>query len=120
MAVGTGDVTYCAAFVVEPAEYTTTDSFADVTGSTLDTLNYRCVSFTIKENNTNAIEYQVIASNDSAFAVAVEAQASADVGKNGSGSYSATVAPYRYYKIQARANVGSSQGKVTVVGYAKG
>jgi hypothetical protein len=119
MTVGIGDVTYCAALVVEPAEYTTTDAFADVPGSTLDALNYRCVSYTLKENNTNAIEYQVIASNDAAFTVPVEAQASADIGKNGTGSYSATVAPYRYYKIQARANVGSSQGKVTVVGYAK-
>ena len=80
----------------------------------------RSVSFTILENNVNTIKWQVLASNDASFAVAVEAQAEAVVAKAGSSSYAIAQAPYRYYKVQVKASVGSSQGNVTVVGIAKG
>jgi hypothetical protein len=105
---------------VTPAAQATIDAYADVDGSTLDALNYRTVSFTIVENNVNAIKWKVLASNDSAFAVSVVAQAEATVAKAASSSYSTTTAVWRYYKVQVCANVGSSQGNVTVVGLAKG
>ncbi len=105
---------------VTPAAQATVDAYADVVGSTLDALNYRTVSFTILENGVNAIKWQVIASNDSAFAVPVTAQAEAVVATSATSSYSTTTAVWRYYKVQIKASVGSSQGNATVVGLAKG
>jgi hypothetical protein len=108
-----------AATVVTPTAQATTDTYADVTGSTLDTLNKLCASYTIVENNVNAIKWKVLASNTSAFTVAVEAQAEAVVAQAGSSSFSTAAAVWRYYKVQVKASVGSSQGNVTVVGITK-
>jgi hypothetical protein len=118
MTVGIGDVTYCAALVYAPVQQTTTNSYADV-GTPVDTLNYRSISITIKENNTFAVKWKVLASNDSAFTVPVEVQAEAVVIKNATSSYSATVAAWRYYVVQVTANVGGDQGKVIVNYVAK-
>lgn len=108
------------ATVVTPIAQVTTDNYADVVGSTLDTLHHLCASYTIIENNVNAIKWQVLASNDAAFAVSVVAQVEAIVAKAGSSSFSTATAVWRYYKVQVKASVGAAQGNVTVVGIAKG
>jgi hypothetical protein len=105
---------------VTPVAQTTTDNYADVVGSTIDALNYRSVSYTILENNVNAIHWRVVASNDSGFSVPVIVQAEATVAKAGNSSFSSTPAVFRYYKVQVAAAVGASQGNVTVAGIAKG
>jgi hypothetical protein len=117
--LGDGGLAGCISTSVTPAAQDTIDTYVDV-GTALDTLNYRCVSFTIVENNVNAIKWQVLGSNDAAFAASVVAQAEAVVAKAASSSYSATVAVWRYYKVQVKASVSEAQGNVTVIGYAKG
>ena len=102
-----------------PPAQASVDAYADV-GTYLDAYTAFLVSFTIKENNVNAIKWQVIGANDSAFVAPVTVQAEATVAKNASSFYGDSAPVYRYYKVQVKANVGSSQGNVTVIGIAKG
>jgi hypothetical protein len=104
---------------VTPADQTTTNAYADVTGSTLDTLNYCSVSYTIVNvHATLTIKWKVLGANISDFSDAVEIQAEATIAANGGvGSYSVAQAPFRYYKIQVID--GSGHGTARVRGLAK-
>jgi len=53
-------------------------------------------------------------------AAAVEVKASAAVLAAASDSYSATVAVWRYYKVQVQDTAAPAHGEATVVGLAKG
>lgn len=106
---------------VAPANYTTTNAFADVTGSTLDTLQYGSVSYTLVNAHAgNVISWKVLAAHQADFSDAVEVKASADVAALGTDSYSATVAVWRYYKVQAVSKVADTPGTAVVRGLAKG
>jgi hypothetical protein len=105
---------------VAPAAQATTAAWADVAGSTLDTLHQKCVSFTIINTGANSLDWKVLASNDAAFTVAVEVKASAAVLAGASDSYSATVAVWRYYKVQVQDTAAPNHGEATVHGVAKG
>lgn len=110
-----------AAHLVTPAEQATTNSWADVAGSTLDTLHCGSVSYTIRNTHgANGLNWRVVASNDATFAASVEAQASALVAAGAAGSYSATVAVWRYYKVQVQSAVADNAAAAVVVGLAKG
>jgi len=110
-----------AASTVSPADYTTTDTFANVPGSVLDTLNSQCVSYTVKNTGaTNTISYQVLGGNLSDLSDAQVVQVSADLAPAAVGSYSATVAVWRYYAVQAKSKVAASPSTVQVRGIAKG
>lgn len=106
---------------VAPTAQATTASFADVTGSTLDTLNNLTVSYTIQNtDNTNSLDWQVLAANDSAFTAPVTVQSSAAVIHNATSSYNANPAVYRYYKVQVRDTSGGSHATAVVNGITKG
>lgn len=111
-----------AATSVSPAAYTTTNAFADVPGSTLDTLNRMSIAYTIVNSHaTNVISWQVLGGNASDFSDAVTVKVSADVAANGGiDSYSATVAVWRYYKVQAMSKVAGTPGTANVHGVSKG
>ena len=103
---------------VSPAEQETTDAYADVTGSKIDTYSQKLVSYIIKNTDgANSLDWKVLASNDDT--TYVEAQAEASVAAGASGTYTSTAAPYRYYKVQVKATVGGSQGDATLHGLAK-
>lgn len=103
---------------VSPANQNTTNSFADVTGSKIDTFAKTKVCFTCKNVAVgNSIDWQVLASNDDS--TYVEAQASATLIPDAVGSYTNTLATYRYYKVQIKATVPASHGTGQVRGYAK-
>lgn len=103
---------------VTPAAQASVAAYADVAGSTLDTLMYGSVAYTLV-NATQTISWKVLGANASDFSDAVEVQAEADVLAAGVASYSATVAVWRYYKVQIKDKVGGTHGTVTVRGVAK-
>ncbi len=103
---------------VSPANQFTVDAFADVTGSKIDTYAKTKICFTCKNVAIgNSIDWKVLASNDdSAY---IEAQASATLLPDGVGSYTNTLATYRYYKVQIKATVPGAHGTGQVRGYSK-
>lgn len=117
---GTGLVGRAATEVTPAPQASANAGMADVTGSTLDTLHNMAVSYTLINTGADSLDWQVVAANDAAFAGAVIAQASATVLAAGVGSYSATVAAWRYYKLQIVDTVGGAHGEATVHGVTKG
>ncbi len=103
---------------VTPAAQASVNAYADVIGSTLDTQMYGSVAYTLV-NATQTISWKVLGANASDFSDAVEVQAEADVLAAASASYSATVAVWRYYKVQIKSKVAGVHGTATVRGIAK-
>ena len=106
---------------VAPANQTTTNAYADVVGSTLDTLNLRSVSYTILNvHATLTIKWKVLGANAADFSDAVEVKAEASLAAASAavGGYSTTQAVWRYYKVQVLDDSG--HGTARVHGIAKG
>jgi hypothetical protein len=103
---------------VTPAAQVSTNAYADVAGSTLDTRFFTSVSYTLT-NITGTISWKVIGGNAADFSDAVIVQAAADVLAAASASYSAAMAVWRYYKVQIIDKVGGTHGTATVRGIAK-
>lgn len=109
-----------AAALVTPVEQATVNAWADVTGSTMDTLHCGSVAYTVRNTHgANGLNWKVLASNDAAFTVSIEAQASALIAASATDNYSATVAVWRYYKVQVQSAVGDSHATAVVIGVAK-
>lgn len=105
---------------VGPLTQVSTASFADVTGSTLDTYNNTTLSYTILNSGSNAINWKVLADNASDFSSAVTVKNSANVNASATDSYSVAPPPYRYYKVQIDDASGGSHGTAVLSGVAKG
>lgn len=105
---------------VNPANQTTTNSYADVVGSKIDTATKGKVCYTIKNAHaTNSIDWKVLASNDDTTYVEVEAEASVAGTASDSWEASATEVSYRYFKVQVKSTVAAAHGTADVSGYAK-
>lgn len=103
---------------VSPDNQFTTNDYADVTGSKIDTYGKTKVSITcVNLAVGNSINWKVLASNDDISYI--EAQAEATLAPDVVGSYSNTLATYRYYKVQIKATVGGSHGTAQVREYSK-
>jgi hypothetical protein len=99
-------------------DQTSTDAYADVTGSKIDTLTKSKISYTCKNTHgANSIDWKVLCSNDDS--TYVEAQAAATITFGNVGSYTNTLCTYRYYKVQIISTVGATAGKAQVRGYSK-
>lgn len=110
-----------AAEIVTPASQATENAWAAVAGSVMDALHYASVSFTIlNSHGAHGLNWRVMASNDAAFAVTVEVQASALVAASASDDYAVAQAPYRYYRIDVQTAVAGDHADAVVVGLAKG
>lgn len=97
--------------ILTPSAQTTTDAYADVAGSVIDTGDKSIGSLAIVLRNThvaNDIDWKVLGSIDGS--TYVEVQAEATIQQSSSGTYSTTTAVWRYYKVQVKATVGASQG----------
>ena len=105
---------------VAPADQASVAGWVDVAGSTLDTIANAAVSFTIVNDGAETINWKVLGANAADFSDAVEAQASAAVLAAGIASYSASVAVWRYYKVQIQDAVGGNHGAGLVRGVTKG
>jgi hypothetical protein len=99
--------------ILTPVAQTTTDNYADVVGSKLDAACYESVAFTCKNTGgANGLKWQVLASIDDITYETVQSEAVIAFGA--SGSYTVSPAPYRYYKVQVKAQVGASQTTAVV------
>lgn len=109
-----------APVTVAPADYTTTDAYADVTGSALDSYGKtRIVYVVTNEHAANSITWKVLASLDNITFVEVQAEATLAAVTTASWVADTADSAYRYFKVQAKATVAESQGTVALVGYAK-
>ena len=104
---------------VSPTNQVSVDAWTDFSGSTLDTINNTSVSYTVVNVLNNTICWKVLGANISTFTDAQTVQASADLALNAIGSYSASVAVWRYYKVQIQSKVSSTPGTVQLRGIAK-
>lgn len=105
---------------VAPSNFATSNDYADVTGSKIDSEGKTRVVFTIANAHiANAIDWKVMASVDDVTYVEVEAEATLAASSSGSWVASATETSYRYFKIQTKSTVGGSHGAAQVRGYAK-
>ena len=94
--------------------YTTTASYADVTGGggTIAAPGTR-VCIQIQENNTNAVLCQILASNNNVDWITLNA-ADIAVAKNGF-DYEEIATPWKYIKVQAKDAVGGTHGAVKTI-----
>lgn len=105
---------------VSPANFTTADAYADITGSKIDSAGKTRVVYTIyNAHATNGITWKVLASVDDSTYIEVEAEAALAAVTAASWVADATETSYRYFKIQAKSTVGSTPGTAQVRGYAK-
>lgn len=117
-AVPVAFATDAQALTVNPTAQASAAAYADVAGSTLDTLYFKSVSYTLI-NADQTITYQILAGNRSDFVDAVVVQAPADILAAGTATYAVAQAPYRYYKVQIKDKVGGTHGNTGVYGLAK-
>lgn len=115
-----GMLTSRSAIEVSPADQVTTNSFALIVGSTLDTLNNLAVSFTVENTGVNSIDWKVLGGNVSDLSDGVEVQASATILTTAFDSYSSSVAVFRYYGVQVKSTVPASVGTAVLHGITKG
>jgi len=104
--------------VVNPTAQATTNSYADVDGSLIDTLFQKSIAYTILNSDVaNDLDWQVVASNDNDSFVVVDAEST--VQEAAVDSYAVTQAAYRYYKVQVKSTVADTPAEATVSGIAK-
>lgn len=105
---------------VSPVAQTSTDTLTLVAGSTMDTLNYRTIAYTIKNTHgTNGVTWSVFGANASDLSDKVIVSVGATLAAGISASYSAT-AVYRYYAVYEISTLIVTPGQLTVRGIAKG
>jgi hypothetical protein len=105
---------------VAPDDQETTDAYADVDGSEIDSLTKGKVCYTITNaDDTNSIDWKVLASIDGETWVEVEAEDSVAAEASDSWEASATEVSYRYFKVQVKSTVSEAAGIAQVRGYAK-
>lgn len=91
----------------------TTNSYVDVSGSNVDTLRYKSLSFVVgNTDEANDLDFKVLASNDGTNYV--EVQAEATVQELTGGTYAVTQAAYRYYKVQVKSTIAETPAEATV------
>lgn len=107
--------------VVAPSDQTSTNTFAAVTGSVLDTYFKLSVAYTIKNvHGANSIDVRVVGANVSDFSDAVVVNGPTTLAAAAITSYTVSIAPYRYYRVEEKATVNDTQGTARVRGIAKG
>lgn len=108
------EVTTCT-----PDAQASTASTAVVTGSGLDTGPHLTACYTIKVA-TNAIKWSVFGANVSDYSDEVAVLSAATVASGANSSYTASPAPFRYYRVKIIDDSGGVHGTATVNGIAKG
>jgi len=95
-----------------------TASTVAVTGSDLDATQFSSIAYTIVIA-TNAVKWSVFAANVSDFSDEVAVLSATTVASGAASSYSAALAPFRYYRVKIIDDSGGSHGTATVNGVAK-
>lgn len=110
-----------SAQTVSPVNQTSTSSFVDFAGSTLDSLSNTTLSYTLlNKDGANGLSWQVLAANAADFSDSVVAQASSNIAAAAVGTYTTNPALYRYYKVQVKDQVAASHAASQLRGIARG
>jgi hypothetical protein len=98
-----------------PSAYTPTASYASaISGPLVITRGYKRITVNIKENNVNAVMYQIVGYTEaSGFTRPIVLATALDVAKNG-GDYQIVEMPLLAIDVQAVDKVGGTHGSVTV------
>jgi hypothetical protein len=98
-----------------PSAYTSTASYASaISGPLVITRGYKRITVNIKENNVNAVMYQIVGYTEaSGFTRPIVLATALDVAKNG-GDYQIVEMPLLAIDVQAVDKVGGTHGLVTV------
>lgn len=103
---------------VAPADYTTTDSYADI--GLIDAQGKTRVVYTIyNAHAANVIKWRVDGSVDGVTWIELKAEATLNGVTASSWVASATETSYRYFRMQTKSSVGATPGTARVRGYAK-
>lgn len=109
-----------APVAVSPANQNSTNAYADVAGSKIDSEGKTRVVYTIlNAHAANSIDWKVLASVDDTTYIEVEAEAALAAEASASWVASATETSYRYFKVQIKSTVAATPGTAQVRGYAK-
>lgn len=101
-----------SAEILTPVAQATTNAFADVVGSVIDMVEKESLAVVMKNTHgANSLDWKVLGSIDGT--TYVEVQASATLAFGAVGTYTISLAVYRYYKLQVKATVGGSQAEAT-------
>lgn len=106
------------AFVTGAVAGTSTASTAVATGAEIDATQFGSVSYTIKVA-ANSVDWSVFGANISDYTDEVAVLAATTVASGAAGTYAATVAAYRFYRVKIIDSSGGSHGTVIINGVAK-
>ena len=102
--------------IAAPAALLSTDNYVAL--APIDARAWRSVAYTIAVI-TNDLKWTVYGANASDYSDEQAVQAEATVAAAATGTYAVAQAPYAYYRVKIKANVGGAQGTATVRGIAK-
>lgn len=101
---------------VAPAALLSTNSYVAL--AAIDTGPWLTLAYTIAVI-TNAVTWEVYGANASDYSDEQIVQAGASVAAGGKGTFTATQAVYRYYRVKIKSTVADTHGTATVRGIAK-
>ncbi len=102
--------------VAEPDALLSTNDYVAL--GAIDTGPWLSLAYTIAVI-TNHLKWTVYGANEPDYSDEQVVQAEATVNADATGTFTATIAPYRYYRVKIKAAAGGSQGTATVRGIAK-
>lgn len=105
--------------IVTPAAQLSVDAETVLAGSEIDARMWTTLAYTVAVA-TNAVKWAVYGANASDYSDETAVQALTNVAASAKGAYTASPAPYAYYRVKIQPNVAGVQGTVTLCGIAKG
>lgn len=106
---------------VGPISQSSTNSFTDVAGSTLDTLHRLTVCYTIQNTHvSNSVDWQILGANAADFSDSIVVALPATVAPSSNGTNMAAIAHFRYYKVQIKSTSPGSAATTVTNGITKG
>jgi hypothetical protein len=100
--------------ILTPTEQATTDTYADVVGSIIDTKWRASLAIILKNTDTaDDLDWKILGSIDGVTYVEVVAEATVQENTVGT-PYAVSNPPYRYYKVQVKSTSSGNPAKATV------
>lgn len=104
--------------VTGAVQQASTNATANVAGVEIDATQYRTVCYTIAVA-THDVDWSVFGANSADYSDEVAVLAATKVAAGANSSYSASPAPFRYYRVKIIDDVGGTHGTATVNGICK-
>jgi len=102
-----------SAEILSPVAQATVDAYADVVGSIIDTVERESLAIvTQNTHGAKSLDWKVLGSIDGVTYVEVQAEATLTFGTVG--TYTTTMAVYRFYKVQVKSTGAGQASEATV------